>query len=137
MKTIHEILTIVQGDDFEKPVTKPEYINLVREKKSGQPETDLSKEKLLATVQEASRLASSIYSSVTNLSRSVSSAGEKHSNVYSSPSLPRRAETFSGFDKELTNQKPKIKEIEFGDGGEREIIVSDQVPASTPASESM
>ena len=32
----------------------------------------------------------------------------------------------SGFDKELTNQKPKIKEIEFGDGGEREIIVSNQ-----------
>ena len=33
---------------------------------------------------------------------------------------------YSGFDKELTNQKPKIKEIEFGDGGEREIIVSNQ-----------
>ena len=82
--------------------------------KSGQPETDISKEQLLATVQEASRLASSIYSSVTNLSRSVSSAGEKHTNVYSSPSLPRRAETFSGFDKELTNQKPKIKEIDIG-----------------------
>ena len=26
----------------------------------------------------------------------------------------------------MTNQKPKIKEIEFGDGGEREIIVSNQ-----------
>ena len=76
--------------------------------------------------QEASRLASSIYSSVTNLSRSVSSAGEKHSNVYSSPSLPRRAETFSGFDKE--QQKPKIKEIDIGDGAERE-IVSSIVPA--------
>ena len=34
--------------------------------------------------------------------------------------------SYSGFDKELTNQKPKIKEIEFGDGGEREIIVSNQ-----------
>ena len=125
---LHEILAIVQGDDYEKPVVKPEYINLVREKKTPgqQPETDISKEQLLATVQEASRLASSIYSSVTNLSRSVSSAGEKHSNVYSSPSIPRRAETFTGFDKELTKQKPKIKEIDIADGGEREVIVSDQ-----------
>lgn len=70
-------------------------------------------------LQEASRLASSIFSSVSNLSRSVSSAGEKHSNEYSSPSLPRRAETFSGFD---SGGKPKIKEIDIGDGAEREII---------------
>jgi len=128
MKIMYEILDIVQGDGYEKPVVKTEYINLVREKKLPGTEVgdSMSKEQLLVTVQEASRLASSIYSSVTNLSRSVSSAGEKHSNVYSSPSLPRRAETFSGFDKELTNQKPKIKEIEFGDGGEREIIVSNQ-----------
>ena len=60
---------------------------------------------------------------MTNLSRSVSSAGEKHSNVYSSPSLPRRAETFSGFDKDQNNSKqPKIREIDIGDGGEREIV---------------
>ena len=58
---------------------------------------------------------------MTNLSRSVSSAGEKHSNVYSSPSLPRRAETFSGFDKEQGSGK-KIKEIDICDGGEREIV---------------
>ena len=35
MRTMHEILSIVQEDEFEKPVVKPEYINLVREKKSG------------------------------------------------------------------------------------------------------
>ena len=96
MKIMYEILDIVQGDGYEKPVVKTEYINLVREKKlpGTEVEDSMSKEQLLVTVQEASRLASSIYSSVTNLSRSVSSAGEKHSNVYSSPSLPRRAETF-------------------------------------------
>ena len=44
--------------------------------KSGQPETDISKEQLLATVQEASRLASSIYSSVTNLSRSAAKSSQ-------------------------------------------------------------
>ena len=57
---------------------------------------------------------------MSNLSRSVSSAGEKHSNEYSSPSLPRRAETFSGFD----SGKPKIKEIDIGDGVEREITIA-------------
>ena len=64
-------------------------------------------------LQEASRLGSSIYSnnSTTNLSGIKSTA---------SPSLPRRAETFSGFDKD---QKPKIKEIDFCDGGEREIAI--------------
>ena len=84
-------------------------------------------------MQEASRLASSIYSSVTNLSRSVSSAGEKHSTVYASPSLPRRAETFSGFDKDQASQKPKIKEIDIGDGAEREIVISNN---STPLTSS-
>ena len=88
MKIMYEILDIVQGEGYEKPVVKTEYINLVREKKlpGTEVEDSMSKEQLLVTVQEASRLASSIYSSVTNLSRSVSSAGEKHSNVYSSPS---------------------------------------------------
>ena len=64
-------------------------------------------------MQEASRLASSIYSNnstTTNLSGKPSA----------SPLLPRRAETFSGFDKD---QKPKIKEIDFCDGGEREISI--------------
>jgi len=64
-------------------------------------------------LQEASRLASSIYSNnstTTNLSGKPSA----------SPLLPRRAETFSGFDKD---QKPKIKEIDFCDGGEREISI--------------
>ena len=53
MRIVNEILDIVQGDDYEKPV-KPEYINLVREKKqtgaSGESE-EVSKEQLLATVQ--------------------------------------------------------------------------------------
>ena len=52
MKTMHEILDIVQGDAYEKPVVNPDYINLVREKKSSgqEPEyNDISKEQLLAT----------------------------------------------------------------------------------------
>ena len=41
------------------------------------------------------------------------------SKPFSSPSLPRRAETFSGFDKDL---KPKVKEIDFNDGSEFEMM---------------
>ena len=132
MKIMTEILEIVHGDEYQRPTSKPDYMSLVREKKQPGQESELSKEQLLFSIQEASRLASSIYSSVTNLSRSVSSAGERHSNVYSSPSLPRRAETFSGFDKELQNQKPKIKEIDIGDGGEREIAVNQVVQYEPP-----
>lgn len=45
-----------------------------------------------------SHLASSLYTSGTNLSRSVSSVGEHQSEAYVSPTLPKRAETFGGFD---------------------------------------
>jgi len=43
-------------------------------------------------------LASSLYAAGTNLSRSVSSVGEHQSDAYISPTLPKRAETFGGFD---------------------------------------
>lgn len=49
-------------------------------------------------------MASSLYTSGTNLSRSVSSAGEHQSDAYISPILPKRAETFGGFDN--SNQGP-------------------------------
>ena len=52
MKILHEIMDIVQGDDYEKPVVKPEYLNLVREKKQPGQENDInSKEKVLAAIQ--------------------------------------------------------------------------------------
>lgn len=40
------------------------------------------------------------------MSRSVSSAGEHQSETYVSPILPKRAETFGGFD---NNQAPMLK----------------------------
>ena len=48
--------------------------------------------------QKVNQLASSLYASGTNLSRSVSSVGEHQSEAYVSPTLPKRAETFGGFD---------------------------------------
>ncbi|XP_044263418.1 rho guanine nucleotide exchange factor 18 isoform X2 [Tribolium madens] len=59
---------------------------------------------VLTAVQEVNRLVSSLYTTGTNLSRSVSSAGEHQSETYVSPILPKRAETFGGFDN--PNQPP-------------------------------
>lgn len=56
------------------------------------------------SLSPASRLASNLYTSGTNLSRSVSSAGERQSDTYVSPLLPKRAETFGGFDNPTKDQ---------------------------------
>lgn len=61
---------------------------------------ELSK-RVLETIQETSQVASSLYSSATGQDlpiRSFSSVGERHSDVYQTPKLPTRAETFGGFD---------------------------------------
>lgn len=56
--------------------------------------------RVLNNVQEIAQLSSAVYTAATGLpvSRSVSSVGEKHSDNYASPTLPKRAETFAGFD---------------------------------------
>lgn len=59
----------------------------------------------------ASRLASNLYTSGTNLSRSVSSAGERQSEAYVSPLLPKRAETFGGFDNPTKEQTVPVKRM--------------------------
>lgn len=60
----------------------------------------------LIAVQDISQLASSLYTAATGLplSRSVSSVGERQSEVYISPTLPKRAETFGGFDERRSKQ---------------------------------
>ncbi|KAK3866712.1 hypothetical protein Pcinc_027774 [Petrolisthes cinctipes] len=50
------------------------------------------------SLTEALRLVSGACGWGTNLARSVSSVGEHQSEAYVSPSLPKRAETFGGFD---------------------------------------
>ncbi|XP_078049020.1 rho guanine nucleotide exchange factor 18 cysts isoform X2 [Augochlora pura] len=77
----------------------PDYTRLVHNE--GTDTTQLWKEVVMA-VQEATRLASSLSFSTggATLSRSLSSAGERHSETYvpAALSVPRRAETFAGFD---------------------------------------
>lgn len=79
-------------------------------------------------LQEVSQLASSLYTTGTNLSRSVSSAGEHQSEAYVSPILPKRAETFGGFDN--SNQGPlKLLGKKLGS--------SSGTPAGTPDLENL
>ena len=63
-------------------------------------------------MQEATRLASSLSFSAggATLSRSLSSAGERHSEAYVPPALcvPRRAETFAGFDHNKVRENIEI-----------------------------
>lgn len=60
----------------------------------------------LIAVQDISQLASSLYTAATGLqlSRSFSSVGERQSELYISPTLPKRAETFGGFDERRSKQ---------------------------------
>lgn len=76
------------------PSSPPSYRHLVSEN----TDTGMMWKEVLNAVQEVSQLASSLYASGTNLSRSVSSVGEHQSEAYVSPTLPKRAETFGGFD---------------------------------------
>ncbi|CAG9821076.1 unnamed protein product [Phaedon cochleariae] len=77
-----------------EPPSPPSYRHLVSEN----ADTGQMWKEVLTAVQEVSQLASSLYTTGTNLSRSVSSAGEHQSDTYVSPILPKRAETFGGFD---------------------------------------
>ncbi|XP_043191146.1 rho guanine nucleotide exchange factor 18-like isoform X2 [Amphibalanus amphitrite] len=57
-----------------------------------------ARQMLQTAVQEATRLAPLLFPAQGALARSASSVGEHHSNDYVSPMLPKRAETFAGFD---------------------------------------
>ncbi|KAF5307544.1 hypothetical protein FQR65_LT06900 [Abscondita terminalis] len=80
-----------------EPPSPPSYRHLVGE----HVDTNQVWKEVLTAVQEVSHLASSLYTTGTNLSRSVSSAGEHQSDTYTSPILPKRAETFGGFDNSI------------------------------------
>ncbi|GFG35816.1 hypothetical protein Cfor_11174, partial [Coptotermes formosanus] len=86
----------------ESVLESPNYCSLVA------ADTDSSTmwQEVLSAVQEVNNLASSLYAPGTNLSRSVSSVGEHQSEAYISPTLPKRAETFGGFDNANKDQLP-------------------------------
>ncbi|XP_017761271.1 PREDICTED: rho guanine nucleotide exchange factor 18 isoform X2 [Eufriesea mexicana] len=76
-----------------------DYTRLVHNERT---DTTQLRQEVVAAIQEATKLASSLSFSAggATLSRSLSSAGERHSEAYvpSALCVPRRAETFAGFD---------------------------------------
>ncbi|XP_055839935.1 rho guanine nucleotide exchange factor 18 isoform X4 [Episyrphus balteatus] len=69
--------------------------------------------RVLNTVQEIYLLASTLYTAATGLSvsRSTSSVGEKQSDAYASPILPKRAETFGGFDEKRSKSAFSCRDV--------------------------
>ncbi|XP_050403931.2 rho guanine nucleotide exchange factor 28 isoform X3 [Patella vulgata] len=68
-----------------------------------------SLEVLQAAILEASRLTTILQGSGTHLSRSVSSVGEHVSHSYVAMPMPKRAETFAGFDSSYEVPKGAVK----------------------------
>lgn len=77
-------------------------------------------------VQDIYRLSTQLFPVGGSLSRSVSSVGEHSSNAFVSPSVPKRAETFSGFDSSIAKLRNS-----FADGIEEEIRDPETVAKST------
>uniref|UniRef100_A0AAG5DLL7 DH domain-containing protein n=1 Tax=Anopheles atroparvus TaxID=41427 RepID=A0AAG5DLL7_ANOAO len=74
--------------------------------------------RVLNSIQEISSLASSLYTAATGLplSRSSSSVGERQSELFISPTLPKRAETFGGFDERRSKQLAGVGGVVGGIG---------------------
>ncbi|XP_064103577.1 rho guanine nucleotide exchange factor 18-like isoform X9 [Macrobrachium nipponense] len=92
MNLVIELLELLGHDDF--PPT-PQYRALLDEH---QLDYNTARDLQINSLNEALRLVSGACGWGTNLARSVSSVGEHQSDAYVSPSLPKRAETFGGFD---------------------------------------
>ncbi|XP_063373510.1 rho guanine nucleotide exchange factor 18 [Cydia amplana] len=72
----------------------PDYVRLA----APQPDTHALWQEVCHVVKDALEASSGAWSGSSALGRSTSSAGERHSCAYESPALPRRADTFAGFD---------------------------------------
>ena len=125
------MLEMLDESGAEAPfdVGTAKYVHLVQEREGG----SVTKEQLLHEVSEATKLAMSLYSSGGNVARSVSSVGEHQSEGYESPSLPRRAETFGGFDNG-NGPAPAPAGAKPGDMKKDQLSVTEQLalPPMTP-----
>ncbi|XP_068624177.1 rho guanine nucleotide exchange factor 2 [Battus philenor] len=72
----------------------PDYVRLA----APTPDTHALWQEVCRVVKEALEASSGTWCGSISLGRSTSSAGERHSVAYQSPALPRRADTFAGFD---------------------------------------
>ncbi|XP_024082157.1 rho guanine nucleotide exchange factor 18 isoform X3 [Cimex lectularius] len=84
---------------------RPNYMALVTEPL----DNNKIRRDVLTAVKKVNQIAKSLYASATNLSRSASSVGEHQSDAYISPTLPKRAETFGGFDNQAPNSRVTLQ----------------------------
>ncbi|XP_076065727.1 uncharacterized protein LOC143039494 isoform X6 [Oratosquilla oratoria] len=93
MNILAELMELL-GQENDLPPA-PQYRAMLEE---NQLDPNAAKDLINNSLNEALKLISGACGWGTNLSRSVSSVGEHQSDAYVSPSLPKRAETFGGFD---------------------------------------
>ncbi|XP_072039123.1 uncharacterized protein [Amphiura filiformis] len=120
--------------ELKETVTKEDLLGTLKSTVFKERDTKMqeARDVLLAAIQEAARLTSVVYSAgAGGLSRSASSAGERASSSYQSHALPKRAETFSGFDhaagagvkrrfameNKLHGSSPNLPRLDNVDGG--------------------
>ncbi|XP_049881203.1 rho guanine nucleotide exchange factor 2 isoform X2 [Pectinophora gossypiella] len=72
----------------------PDYVRLA----APPADTHALWQEVCRVVKDALDASSGTWAGGVGLGRSTSSAGERHSSAYESPALPRRADTFAGFD---------------------------------------
>ena len=77
---------------------EPPVLSSYRDIVSENMDNSTLNEIVLTTIHETSQFARSLNLPGPNLSRSASSVGEHQSGAFSSPTLPKRSETFAGFD---------------------------------------
>ncbi|XP_025202662.1 rho guanine nucleotide exchange factor 18 isoform X3 [Melanaphis sacchari] len=113
------------------PIEAPSYCHLVTEHQ----DSEKIRKEVMNAIQKVNELACSLYASGTNLSRSASSVGEHQSVTYVSPTLPKRAETFGGFDNSLSSPKNVLRKLpKVVDGNENSVESGNSSPIGTPCS---
>ncbi|KAI8423744.1 hypothetical protein MSG28_012772 [Choristoneura fumiferana] len=92
----YESIRLITGANavFPGGLVFPDYVRLA----APSPDTHALWQEVCRVVKDALEASSGVWSGGGALGRSTSSAGERHSCVYESPALPRRADTFAGFD---------------------------------------
>merc|ERR1719433_196242 len=80
MKITNELMINLHGEKVKMPIENPDYLSLVRENKDC---NGVSKEQLLTYIQEASRLASSIYSENSSALNNKSSGNQAGPRILS------------------------------------------------------
>ncbi|XP_014274451.1 rho guanine nucleotide exchange factor 2 isoform X3 [Halyomorpha halys] len=117
-------LKLLATAGVENVPERPDYMCLVSEQLDN---TKIRKD-VLTAVKKVNQLAKSLYASATNLSRSASSVGERQSETYISPTLPKRAETFGGFDNQASVSRGALHKKQFNKETNTETITCSPEP---------